>query len=70
MQSHLRLTAQSRRTHYVTTPHLAASRHIRILTRGQVLKSIRIFQSLEELIAAHPLNRPKAGRVSCFDDVK
>lgn len=24
-----------------------------------VLKSIRIFQSLEELIAAHPLNRPK-----------
>ena len=50
--------------------HLATSRHIRILTCGQVLKSIRIFQSLEELIAAHPLNRPKARRVSCFDDVK
>ena len=57
-------------SYHIATSNLAASRHIRILTRGQVLKSIRIFQSLEELIAAHPLNRPKAGRVSCLDNLE
>ena len=31
----------------------------RIQQHPFVLKSIRIFQSLEELLAAHPLNRPK-----------
>eukprot|EP00913_Durusdinium_trenchii_P019752 g18568.t1 len=32
-----------------------------------VLKNIRIFQSLEELIASHPLNRPKDGAALCID---
>ncbi len=41
-------------------PNFLLSGNSSLFTTPKVLKSIRIFQSLEELIASHPLNRPKA----------